>query len=157
MAWMQTVLDQSAFSSRLRAIFLTEDSIRGWLFARLPFPTGPRPCGVRVPASVALLLASGCREVCPGRPGPASWPPSLSFTRMVLSLILRTGLRVGPNRSSPTPEQAWRNNRLAAGAVPVGRATRAVGTTILVGLKGLPRLSSHKIQSHCNVQAHCRC
>jgi hypothetical protein len=74
-----------------------------------------------------------------------------------LSPILRTGLRVGPNRSSPTPEQAWRDNRLAAGTVPESRTARAAGPTILVGLKGHPRLSRHKFQRHCNVQAHRSC
>ncbi len=54
------------------------------------------------PASVALLLASGCREVCPGRPSPVSWPPSLSFRGWRSAQILRTGLRVGPNRNDPS-------------------------------------------------------
>jgi hypothetical protein len=36
MAWMQTVLDQSAFSARLRAIFLTEDSIVEVGYSQLP-------------------------------------------------------------------------------------------------------------------------
>jgi hypothetical protein len=54
------------------------------------------------PASVALLLASGCREVCPGRPSPASGPPSPSFKGWLCARILRTGLRVGPNRNGPT-------------------------------------------------------
>ena len=54
------------------------------------------------PASVALLLASGCREVCPGRPSPARGPPSPSFKGWRCARILRTGLRVGPNRNGPT-------------------------------------------------------
>jgi hypothetical protein len=47
---------------------------------------GPAPLSSRArarrsegPASVALLLASGCREVCPGRPSPARGPPSPSL------------------------------------------------------------------------------
>jgi hypothetical protein len=77
------------------------------------------------------------------------------FHRMAMSLILRTGLRVGPNRTQ-LPEQAWRDNRQAAGAIPRSRAARAAGPTILIGLKGRPRLSSHNFQSHGNVQAHRR-
>jgi hypothetical protein len=51
----------------------------------------------------STLLASGCREVCPGRPSPASRPPSPSFRRWQCARILRTGLRVCPNRNGPTP------------------------------------------------------
>jgi hypothetical protein len=55
------------------------------------------------PASVALLLASGCREVCPGRPSPARGPPSPSFKGWRCARIQRTGNRVGPNRNGLTP------------------------------------------------------
>jgi hypothetical protein len=60
------------------------------------------------PARIALLLASRCREVCPGQPSPARGPPSPSFTGPSFTgwrcaLILRTGLQVGPNRNCPTP------------------------------------------------------
>jgi hypothetical protein len=73
---------------------------------------------------------------------------------MALSLILRTGLCVDQTEAALLPEQAWSYNRLAAGAVPESSAATSAGPTILAGFKGLPRLSSHKFQSHCNVQAH---
>jgi hypothetical protein len=122
-------------------------------------PTSPGPGGARVPASGALLLASGRLEVCPGRLGPASGPPPPSFTRMALSRILKTGLRVCPNRSSPTPRASVEGQPTgrwgrAPNTCSVDSAARAAGPTILVRPKGRPRLSSHKFQSHCNVQAH---
>jgi hypothetical protein len=78
------------------------------------------------------------------------------FQRMALSLILMTGSESANTEAALLPEQAWRDNRLAARADPESHAARAVGPTILVGLNGRPRLSSHKSQSHGNVQAPCR-
>ncbi len=54
-------------SNRLR-----QDAVLGFpTGVLLLFPPGPGPCGVRVAASVVLLLASGCREVRPGRQSSA--------------------------------------------------------------------------------------
>jgi hypothetical protein len=116
---------------------------------------------VRVAAGVALLLASGCREVRPGRLSPARGSSLSVFHRMALALILRTGLRVGLGRgaqsyrASVEGQPADRRGR-APNTISVDRAAGAVGPTISSGLKKRPRLSSHKFQSHGNAQAHRR-
>ena len=74
---------------------------------------------MRVAASVALLLASGCREVRPGRLGPARGSSLSVFHRMALALILRTGSESAWAEAPNLAGRAWRDNRLAAGAVPL--------------------------------------
>ncbi len=71
---------------------------------------------------------------------------------------LRVGLGRGAQscRASVGGQQAGRRGR-APNTFSVDLAAGAAGPTISSSLKGRPRLSSHKFQSHCNEQAHQRC
>ena len=93
----------------------------------------PAPFSIRALArwsegssQLALFLASGCREVYPGRLSPASGSFSPSFTRMALSPILRTVSESAWTEAAQLPKQAWRENRLAAEAVPLTRIAWAI-------------------------------
>ncbi len=79
--------ERAYWSDRLRP-----DAVLGFpTGVRLPFPPGPEPRGKRVAASVALLLASGCWEVRPGRLSPARGSSLSVFRKDGAGLILRTG------------------------------------------------------------------
>ncbi len=124
------------------------------------------------PASVALFLASGCREVCPGRPSPARGPPSRFFKGWRCTRILRTGLPVGPNRNGPTPRasvvgqptgrwgrsrESYRQGSGSHNLERVEESPTSVGLCPATSPKATAMCkSSHKSQSHCNVQAHRR-
>jgi len=122
-----------------------------------PFRPGPGAREVRVAASVALLLASGCREVRPGRLTPARCSSLSVFHGADPEDGLRVGLGRGAQscRASVEGQPAGRRGR-ASNTFSVDRAAEAVGPTISSGLKERPRLSSHKFQSHGNAQAHRR-
>ncbi len=95
-------------------------------------------------------VASGSQEVCPERLSPAQGSS--------LSVFLEDGDEAHTEDGTPSlpgPKRSiLQSKRGRTAGWPLGQcrsvrsAPRAEGAAILEGLKGRPRLSSHKFQSH---------
>ena len=123
-----------------------------------PFPPGPGPRGVKVSQLAPLLsirLSEGSSR--------ATWSSPRAFLSVGDGMlpILRRVSESAWAEAARLPGQAWRDNRLAAEAVPLTRIAWAVPPGQWVPQswsesKCRPRLSSHKFHSHGNVQAQRR-
>ena len=121
-----------------------------------PFPPGPGPRGVKGSQLARLLsirLSEGLSRAT------KSSPRAFLSVGDGKCLVQRRVSESAWAEAARRPGQAWRDNRLAAEAVPLTRIAWAVPPGQWVPqswseLKCRPRLSSHKFQSHGNVQAH---
>ena len=125
---------------------------------RVPFPPGPGPRGVKG-SQLARLLSIRLSEGL-SRATKSSPRAFLSVEGGMLPTLRRVSESAWAE-AARLPGQAWRDNQLAAEAVPLTRIAWAVPPEQRVPQswsesKCRPRLSSHKFQSHGNVQAHRR-